>query len=232
MLRMYNGWLLRLFLLILLSFLGGSSVYGKSPSYLSPASLKDGLLGKVYDVTLKANGSGTLSWSVTKGKLPPGMELDKNSGRYSGIPTKTGKYAFTVTVSNSVGKGTKVLSHQISALMEPQEAPSSEPLSDEIPDDIGGLDTDPGADLGVGDEPDGSVTADVSGSPPDQSKTSPDKSAPGSDKSAADENVKPPPPGGGCNCASGSSQRTRWFALFSLFLFGISVLRKKTAVEK
>jgi hypothetical protein len=44
-----------------------------------------------------------LQWSITAGKLPPGLTLG-NDGSLSGTPTSTGTFMFTVTVTDSASK--------------------------------------------------------------------------------------------------------------------------------
>ena len=61
-------------------------------------SLKDGTIGKSYNVTLKAKGSGTLTWSATG--LPDGLTLDAEKGKISGKPTTVGEYNPEFTVTN------------------------------------------------------------------------------------------------------------------------------------
>jgi hypothetical protein len=61
-----------------------------------------GIVGTPYSVTLEATG-GILpyAWSVDSGILPPGLELDSNSGVISGIPTVSGAFVFTIKVTDS-----------------------------------------------------------------------------------------------------------------------------------
>jgi hypothetical protein len=65
---------------------------------LSPAAT----VGSVYSNSLdESGGTGTLTWSVTAGALPPGLSLGLNSGVVSGTPTAPGAYNFTVQVMDS-----------------------------------------------------------------------------------------------------------------------------------
>jgi len=52
-------------------------------------------------------GSGTYTWSVSKGALPAGVTL-ANDGTVSGTPTLAGGYAFTVTVTDSESRSKSV----------------------------------------------------------------------------------------------------------------------------
>jgi hypothetical protein len=52
-------------------------------------------------------GSGTYTWSISKGALPAGVTLAKD-GTVSGTPTLAGRYAFTVTVTDSESRSKSV----------------------------------------------------------------------------------------------------------------------------
>ncbi len=80
----------------------GTIVLAQPGIVLSPAGLPDGQYGSVYGPqTLKVTG-GTppYSFSVSKGKLPPGIALS-DIGVLSGTPTVTGGYSFTITAQES-----------------------------------------------------------------------------------------------------------------------------------
>ena len=68
---------------------------------ITTSGLPQGLQGETYAATFTATG-GTqpYSWSVTSGKLPPGLALNTN-GDLSGVPTATGTFSFTVTVTDA-----------------------------------------------------------------------------------------------------------------------------------
>jgi hypothetical protein len=58
--------------------------------------------GIAYSNTIQTTGgTGTLTWSITAGALPPGLSLGLNSGTVSGTPTTAGNYSFTVSVTDS-----------------------------------------------------------------------------------------------------------------------------------
>ena len=67
-------------------------------------SLPSGPAEVSYSQTLTASGGTGLgfTWSVTHGLLPPGLGLSLN-GAISGLPSITGSFPFTVTVTDSVG---------------------------------------------------------------------------------------------------------------------------------
>jgi hypothetical protein len=80
----------------------GTIVFAQPGIVLSPAGLPDGQYGSVYGPqALKATG-GTppYSFSVSKGKLPPGIALS-DIGVLSGTPTVAGDYSFTITAQES-----------------------------------------------------------------------------------------------------------------------------------
>jgi hypothetical protein len=75
-----------------------------APVITTTSPLPNGEQGQAYaTVTIAATGgTGALSFSVTGGALPPGMNLAAN-GDLTGTPTTAGNYNFTVTVADSLG---------------------------------------------------------------------------------------------------------------------------------
>jgi large repetitive protein len=54
-----------------------------------------------YSLRLSAQGgSGTRTWSIASGELPPGLALNSASGEISGSPTAAGTFEFRVRVSD------------------------------------------------------------------------------------------------------------------------------------
>lgn len=70
--------------------------------------LPEGKVNEEYATSLSANGSEPITWNVTDGNLPTGLNLSTN-GKITGIPTAPGDYVFTVTASNDVGSVSKEL---------------------------------------------------------------------------------------------------------------------------
>ena len=65
----------------------------------------NGTVGLAYSQDLPAaGGSGTYSWEISDGDLPPGLTL--NGGIISGTPTESGNYTFTVRAADSAGRTT------------------------------------------------------------------------------------------------------------------------------
>lgn len=75
---------------------------------ITTASLPEGKVSEEYSTSLSANGSEPITWNVTDGNLPAGLNLSTN-GKITGTPTAPGDYVFTVTASNDVGSVSKEL---------------------------------------------------------------------------------------------------------------------------
>lgn len=74
---------------------------------ITPLTLPEGRLGAPYSsppLTV-AVASGSPTFSVSAGELPPGLTLDGNSGVISGVPTGQGGGSFTISVKDSGGVG-------------------------------------------------------------------------------------------------------------------------------
>lgn len=73
-----------------------------APLAIVTAELPHAVLHAAYYVRLKANG-GTppLKWTIARGTLPAGVELDEETGEITGQPTQPGDFAVTVEVSDS-----------------------------------------------------------------------------------------------------------------------------------
>jgi uncharacterized repeat protein (TIGR03803 family) len=67
-------------------------------------SLPNGVVGTAYNGSLVAITTGGLppyTWTLTKGNLPPGLQLNQTAEAITGTPTTQGSYSFTITVSDS-----------------------------------------------------------------------------------------------------------------------------------
>ena len=84
---------------------------------ITTTSLPNGTIDQVYNQTLAGtNGGATVTWSVSEGNLPNGLNLASSTGVISGTPTATGSETFTVTATNSAGSATKELSITIDGI--------------------------------------------------------------------------------------------------------------------
>src|SRR5277367_1994759 len=71
------------------------------PLVIQTTSLPKAYLRQNYETHLEAQGGITpLRWEVTEGKLPEGILLARD-GILTGVPTETGDFQFTVTLTDS-----------------------------------------------------------------------------------------------------------------------------------
>jgi hypothetical protein len=71
---------------------------------ITTAGLPEGRVGAAYSAGLSASGGlPPYTWAVASGSLPPGVSLVAASGALTGTPTKQGRYAFTIRVTDSGG---------------------------------------------------------------------------------------------------------------------------------
>lgn len=72
------------------------------PLFVAGSVMPSGTNGWVYDQLIPAQGGKPpYSFVITAGAIPPGMALDPSSGDLRGIPTASGTYSFTVSVTDS-----------------------------------------------------------------------------------------------------------------------------------
>ncbi|HWY52846.1 MAG TPA: Ig domain-containing protein [Terriglobales bacterium] len=82
-------------------FFGQDGAATGEPLVVRTTSLPKAYLRQHYETRLEAQGGITpLRWEVTEGALPAGIVLGAD-GVLSGIPTETGEFQFTVTVTDS-----------------------------------------------------------------------------------------------------------------------------------
>jgi tetratricopeptide (TPR) repeat protein len=76
-----------------------------APPAFWPHELRNGVRGEAYMDTLNAHaGSKPLTYSVAKGTLPAGLDLDSGEGVIHGIPTAAGSSSFTAQVTDRDGR--------------------------------------------------------------------------------------------------------------------------------
>jgi len=88
-------------------------------------SLDDAVVGQSYSQILVAGGTaaGALSWSITAGELPDGLELNSVTGEIFGTPTTEQTNSFQVTVTDGVSTCSKTLG--IEVIAEPCGVPEN-----------------------------------------------------------------------------------------------------------
>ncbi|NNK14162.1 MAG: hypothetical protein HKP52_07985, partial [Desulfofustis sp.] len=65
--------------------------------------LPRGIVGEEYEQTLYTTPAGRSNrYRITRGKLPPGLEIDRN-GNLTGVPTKKGAFTFSIQVTGLGG---------------------------------------------------------------------------------------------------------------------------------
>lgn len=84
------------------------------PSFVT-ASLNAMAVGSPFAQTLVVNGSPPMTYQVTGGLLPAGLQLNQSTGAITGTPTTSGNYSFTIGVSNAVGQATRAFTGSVSA---------------------------------------------------------------------------------------------------------------------
>jgi len=75
------------------------------PDITTTSPLPDGTAGQLYSQQVQAlGGFGNLTWGISAGALPPGLDIDPNTGVISGTPSGSiaVTYDFTVQVTDTV----------------------------------------------------------------------------------------------------------------------------------
>jgi hypothetical protein len=95
---------------------------------ITTTTLPSGTINQTYNQAVLATGTGTLTWSISAGTLPPGLNLNAMTGTITGAPTATGTFQFTVRVADTFGQNdTQALSILVSTDNPPQIVPPSLP---------------------------------------------------------------------------------------------------------
>ncbi len=83
---------------------------------ISAAGRPGALMGADYADTLRASGgSGTTTWSIVAGALPPGLALTAGTGRIAGVPAATGTFRFTAQAVSAPQAVTRELTLVVAA---------------------------------------------------------------------------------------------------------------------
>ena len=106
--------------------LGDSVKYAPT---ITTTDLPNGTVDAEYKQTLIADGTAPITWSVTGGSLPDGLNLNESTGEISGTPTaETAEkdFTFTVTATNDAGSDDKKITLTIG--VAPVYSITAEPL--------------------------------------------------------------------------------------------------------
>ena len=92
--------------------------------FITTTSLKQWTQGVEYsnaptESLVASGGTGSYTWTVPTGSLPPGLSMSSSTGLISGVPTVSGGYSFTVQVTDTGGQST---TKQISIAISPTPA--------------------------------------------------------------------------------------------------------------
>jgi hypothetical protein len=85
-----------------------------APPVITTTSLPGGGTGTPYAATVQATGSGPITFEVSAGTLPAGLELDPATGAITGTPTTAGTSTFTIVANGPDQWDSKELSITVS----------------------------------------------------------------------------------------------------------------------
>jgi hypothetical protein len=88
---------------------------GPLPPAITTTSLVGGTVGTPYTAKLAATSASVVTWSISAGNLPNGLNLNAATGDITGTPTASGTFTFTVKAANTFGEDTKQLSIVVAA---------------------------------------------------------------------------------------------------------------------
>ncbi|NMP36525.1 MAG: hypothetical protein GX051_00150 [Clostridiales bacterium] len=101
-----------------------------APVTITTSALSDGAVDTTYSQTLAVAPAGDgLTWTITDGALPSGLQLDESTGTISGIPTTAGVSTFTLKAENNgYDSETKQLSITVCSELEITVQPISQTI--------------------------------------------------------------------------------------------------------
>ena len=103
---------------------------------ITTRTLAQGAVGAAYSQTLSAVGAIPVTWSVSAGALPPGLNLNANTGAITGTPTTAGAFNFTIRAQNPGGYTTQPFSIVVTTALAPPLPPVSNPHSPVLSDEL------------------------------------------------------------------------------------------------
>ena len=111
----YTNIALRLTAILLLGCLGVAAITGtvSAAPTITTTYLANGQVNSYYTASLSATYTGSLTWSLSSGSLPPGLVL--SGGMIQGTPTAQGSYSFTLTATDSTGSTSQAYTLTITA---------------------------------------------------------------------------------------------------------------------
>ena len=86
-----------------------------TPPTITTTTLPNATVGTAYSQTLAATGDAPITWSISNGTLPVGLNLNTSTGAITGTPTTAGTANFTVQATNTAGNTPRQLSIVVNA---------------------------------------------------------------------------------------------------------------------
>ena len=83
-------------------------IVNKAPTGFNKTAIASMQTGKAFTDQLSAVGFPAVTYTVSAGDLPAGLELNPVTGEITGTPTGVGPYSFTVSAYNSAGSVSQV----------------------------------------------------------------------------------------------------------------------------
>lgn len=87
--------------------LSGSTAWQPDPGYyptIATTSVPAAEVGVAYNTVVETDDNRSGWWDLADGALPPGLTLDRDTGRVIGTPTQVGTATFTVRFTDGLGR--------------------------------------------------------------------------------------------------------------------------------